>query len=197
MHAHLRVLPYSADGIPTPPKTIILVVPWAATGVIFAFTALGVIFALVCSVLTCALWNRREMKLTSPRLNLVIAAGAIVWYISAAVKAIPTEDPTTATVLCEIWRWGWSIGASLFFVPMLLKNWRVYYIFHNPTKHKIAITDWKLFLALGVFMLVDIFLLILSTGVPATRLNAQFNYVSIPRHLLHAVYVWENCYCRR
>ena len=44
------------------------------------------------------------MKLTSPRLNLVIAAGAIVWYISAAVKAIPTEDPTTATVLCEVRR---------------------------------------------------------------------------------------------
>ena len=38
----------------------------------------------------------------------------------------------------QIWRWGWSIGASLFFVPMLLKNWRVYYIFHNPTKHKIV-----------------------------------------------------------
>jgi len=59
VHAHPSVLPSSAEGIPEPPKTIILVVPWAATGVIFAFTALGVIFALVCSVLTCALWNRR------------------------------------------------------------------------------------------------------------------------------------------
>ena len=46
----------------------------------------------------------REMKLTSPRLNLVIAVGAIVWYISVAVKAIPTEDITTATVLCEVSR---------------------------------------------------------------------------------------------
>ena len=46
----------------------------------------------------------REMKLTSPRLNLVIAVGAIVWYISVAVKVIPTEDITTATVLCEVSR---------------------------------------------------------------------------------------------
>ena len=38
----------------------------------------------------------------------------------------------------QVWRWGWNIGASLFFVPLLLKNWRVYYIFHNPTKHKIV-----------------------------------------------------------
>ena len=44
------------------------------------------------------------MKLTSPRLNLVIAVGAIVWYISVAVKVIPTEDITTATVLCEVSR---------------------------------------------------------------------------------------------
>ena len=44
----------------------------------------------------------REMKLTSPRLNLVIALGAIVWYISSVVKTIPTEDLTTATVLCEV-----------------------------------------------------------------------------------------------
>ena len=46
----------------------------------------------------------REMKLTSPRLNLVIAVGAIIWYISVAVKAMPTEDTTTATVLCEVRR---------------------------------------------------------------------------------------------
>ena len=184
----------SAEGVPEPPKTVILVVPWAASGVILAFTILGVIFALVCIVLTIALWKRRyntllerrfsncalqcfavvmqphtrpttvhhvsygssifshcmmvqdrcvpslspfkhwvsflphipflhaalasschallfhphplprEMKLTSPRLNLVIAVGAIIWYISVVVKAMPTEDTTTATVLCEVRR---------------------------------------------------------------------------------------------
>ena len=38
-------------------------------------------------------------------------------------------------------------------------------------------------------MLVDIFLLILSTGVPATRLNAQFNYVSILSYVMCSMYV--------
>ena len=38
-------------------------------------------------------------------------------------------------------------------------------------------------------MLVDIFLLILSTGVPATRLNAQFNYVSILSCVICSMYV--------
>ena len=108
----------------------------------------------------------------------------------------------------QVWRWGWNIGATLFFVPLLLKNWRVYYIFHNPTKHKIvsislhiarntlcssytvhrrllsflsssqAVTDWKLILVLVGFILFDIVLLTVFTAVPQTRLNAQFNYVS-------------------
>ena len=38
----------------------------------------------------------------------------------------------------QIRRWGWNIGATLFFVPLLLKNLRVYYIFHNPTQRKIV-----------------------------------------------------------
>ena len=45
--------------------------------------------------------SNREMKLTSPRLNLVIAVGGIVWYTTAAVN-IPTTDLAGATALCEV-----------------------------------------------------------------------------------------------
>ena len=51
-------------------------------------------------------------------------------------EVICTSPRTCATE--QIRRWGWNIGATLFFVPLLLKNWRVYYIFHNPTKRKIV-----------------------------------------------------------
>ena len=44
-----------------------------------------------------------------------------------------------------------------------------------------AITDWKLFLVLVGFILFDIVLLTVFTAVPQTRLNAQFNYVSVTR----------------
>ena len=49
----------SAEGVPEPPKTIILVVSWTASGIIMALATLGVVFAIVCMVLTCVLWNRR------------------------------------------------------------------------------------------------------------------------------------------
>ena len=42
------------------------------------------------------------MKLTSPRLNLVMAVGGIVWYTTAAVITIPTTDLAGATALCEV-----------------------------------------------------------------------------------------------
>ena len=46
--------------------------------------------------------SNREMKLTSPRLNLVMAVGGIVWYTTAAVITIPTTDLAGATALCEV-----------------------------------------------------------------------------------------------
>ena len=58
MHMH-SLIATSAEGVPEPPKTIILVVSWIATGVITALATLGVVFALVCMVLTRVLWNRR------------------------------------------------------------------------------------------------------------------------------------------
>ena len=176
----------------------------------------------------------------------------------------------------QVWRWGWNVGSTLFFVPLLLKNWRVYYIFHNPTHHKIvsmvnsmhylaqksfgsttvlhacvgatkvfyqvapfyacpsltyipytftvqtlimslslrvqsldnqwtihranlhfcihnyicfpflhmcvqALQDWKLFLVLAFFLLIDVVLLTVSSVVPETKLTAQFRYVSASR----------------
>ena len=46
--------------------------------------------------------SNREMKLTSPRLNLVMAVGGIVWYTTVAAITIPTTDLAGATALCEV-----------------------------------------------------------------------------------------------
>ena len=46
----------------------------------------------------------REMKLTSPRLNMVIAVGGIVWFTTATVTGFPTTDLKVATVLAEVSR---------------------------------------------------------------------------------------------
>jgi len=105
VHAHPRVLPYSAEGIPEPmpPKTIILVVPWAATGVIFAFTALGVIFALVCSVLTCALWNRRYIW-HSNVVATICAQSKMKWCVSHVLQTVTSISVVQASLTTQLER---------------------------------------------------------------------------------------------
>ena len=55
-------------------------------------------------VISCAVFfiTYREMKLTSPRLNLVVAVGGIVWYTSATVLTIPNTDLAWFTAQCEV-----------------------------------------------------------------------------------------------
>ena len=40
--------------------------------------------------------------MNSPKLDIAIALGAMLWYVSTTMKVIPTTDLTTATVLCEV-----------------------------------------------------------------------------------------------
>ena len=44
----------------------------------------------------------RLIKLTSPNLNYIIGAGAILLYLGIYVMAIPSTDPTAVTVLCNV-----------------------------------------------------------------------------------------------
>ena len=44
----------------------------------------------------------RLIKLTSPNLNYIIGAGAILLYLAIYVLAIPSTDPTAVAVLCNV-----------------------------------------------------------------------------------------------
>ena len=44
----------------------------------------------------------RLIKLTSPNLNYIIGAGAILLYLAIYVSAVPTTDPTVVKWLCNV-----------------------------------------------------------------------------------------------
>ena len=44
----------------------------------------------------------RLIKLTSPNLNYIIGAGAILLYLAIYVMAVPSTDSTTVAVLCNV-----------------------------------------------------------------------------------------------
>jgi len=46
--------------------------------------------------------THRLIRLTSPKLNYMIGAGAVLLYLGICVMVIPTTDQTTVTVLCNV-----------------------------------------------------------------------------------------------
>jgi gamma-aminobutyric acid type B receptor len=66
----------------------------------------------------------------------LIGIGAIILYIDTFFFVIPSTDPTTVTVFCNLTPWLTAIGYSLCYGTILAKMARVYYIFNNPSTNK-------------------------------------------------------------
>ena len=75
----------------------------------------------------------RLIKITSPNLNYMIGAGAIVLFVNLYLFVIPTTNQLAVTVLCNITPWLTAIGYSLCYGTIVAKMIRVFYIFDNPT----------------------------------------------------------------
>ena len=102
----------------------------------------------------------RLIRLTSPNLNYLIVVGAIILYIDISVSVAPTTDLKVVAILCNVssnivhmygeYRctykcsylciqlapWLNAIGYSLCFGTIVVKMFRVYYIFNSPTPTK-------------------------------------------------------------
>lgn len=58
----------------------------------------------------------RLIRLTSPNLNYIIVAGAILLYIDVLLTVVPTEDKDAITVLCNVCRFAWLAVAAVIHV---------------------------------------------------------------------------------
>ena len=77
----------------------------------------------------------RLVKLSSPYVNTVIIAGAVVFYVMVILFGVDENVTSSTTVdgLCNVRIWLVAIGFSLLYGTIFAKTWRVYYIF-NYTK---------------------------------------------------------------
>lgn len=78
----------------------------------------------------------RLIRLTSPNLNYIIGAGAIIIYLVVFLTVIPVANQMLATILCNLVPWLLAIGYSLCFGTIVAKMFRIYYIFNNPHSKK-------------------------------------------------------------
>ena len=72
------------------------------------------------------------MKLTSPYINVMIIAGAVIFYITVILFGVDENVASSSTVdhLCQTRIWLAAIGFSLMFGTIFAKTWRIYYIFN-------------------------------------------------------------------
>ena len=82
---------------------------------------------------TPRLFPPRLIRISSHNLNYFIAVGAIILYVDIILSVIPTTNPDAVAVLCTLTPWLIAIGYSLCYGTVVVKMWRVAYIFNNPS----------------------------------------------------------------
>ena len=73
------------------------------------------------------------MKLSSPYVNIMIVAGAVVFYVAVILYGVDENVASYSTVdgLCNARIWLIAIGFSLLYGTIFAKTWRIYYIFSH------------------------------------------------------------------
>ncbi|XP_065899591.1 gamma-aminobutyric acid type B receptor subunit 2-like [Dysidea avara] len=137
---------------------------------------LGVLFSIICLVFN--LWFRKQklVKLGSPYVNVMIIAGAVIFYITVIFFGVDENVASSSTVdhLCQTKVWLVAIGFSLLFGTIFAKTWRIYFIFNYiKPKTKLEMKDIYLFAIVGVLILVDIVILIPPTAVSSAILRRE------------------------
>ncbi|XP_065899518.1 gamma-aminobutyric acid type B receptor subunit 2-like isoform X2 [Dysidea avara] len=136
----------------------------------------GIIFAVICLVFN--LWFRKQklVKLSSPYVNVMIIAGAVIFYITVILFGVDENVASSSTVdhLCQTRIWLVAIGFSLLYGTIFAKTWRIYYIFNYSTpRSKLSMNDIYLLTIVGVLVLVDIVILIPPTAVSSAILRRE------------------------
>ena len=77
----------------------------------------------------------RLVKLSSPYVNIMVVAGAVLFYLTVILFGVDENVSSYSEVdgLCHARIWLVAIGFSLLYGTIFAKTWRIYYIF-NHTK---------------------------------------------------------------
>jgi gamma-aminobutyric acid type B receptor len=158
-------------------------------GVTVTFVILGVfgiVFAVVCLFLNFFLREKLVIKLSAPKLNYLIGAGAILLYINIVLVVVPVKEgrQMLASALCCTTPWFTAVGYSLCYGTILVKMFRTWYIFNNPIANKKQVQDWMLVLIVMCLVVVDIVIMAIYVvlefvGGGASRVPNRENEITV------------------
>ena len=99
----------------------------------------------------------RMVKRSSPHVNIMIIAGAVIFYTTVILFGVDENTASFQVVddLCHARVWLCVIGFSLLFGTIFAKAWRIYYIFSNSKINKLVVR--KMAMHMQKMEITDIF----------------------------------------
>uniref|UniRef100_A0A5S6R1T9 Gamma-aminobutyric acid type B receptor subunit 2 n=1 Tax=Trichuris muris TaxID=70415 RepID=A0A5S6R1T9_TRIMR len=145
-----------------------------------SLVAICILVAICLLVVNIYFRNHKFIKMSSPYMNNLIILGSIVTYCSVILLGLDTRVVSERwfSTVCTAKVWTLCFGFTLTFGSMFSKTWRVHSIFTDVHLHKKAIKDYKLYLLVGVLLLVDCLILVTwviidPMGLAVKRLPAE------------------------
>ena len=146
-------------------STIVLLHP-AITAVGLLVSTIAFLLTAVFQVINIAYCKRKSIKASSPRLNhmifsgcYLITAAVFIYTIQAAFLPQFSSDIVIGSVFCNVFAWCWHIGYTLILATILVKLWRLNYVFFNSFK-KQYLTDEVLVIVVVVILTLELVLCI-------------------------------------
>lgn len=140
----------------------------AGAGIILALTVLVLAASTVSGVVVTVLRTSKLIYRSSPTFLAVFLFGIIC---SAVSIFFWFGRPTDA--LCHLRVWLGFLGAAIAYGALLAKNWRLYYLFNEPSLRVIAIRNSHLFVALSVIVAPMLIVLVLWSSLAPFRIHDQ------------------------
>ncbi|XP_065896368.1 gamma-aminobutyric acid type B receptor subunit 2-like, partial [Dysidea avara] len=141
-----------------------------------ALALFGVFFAAACLLFNLWCKDIELVKLTSPYVNVMIIAGAVIFYITVILFGVDENVASSSTVdhLCQTKIWLVAFGFSLLFGTIFAKAWRIYYIFKLAGHtSKFAVKGIYLFAIVAVLVLIDTIIMLPSTVISSAVLRRE------------------------
>ncbi|XP_067937604.1 gamma-aminobutyric acid type B receptor subunit 2-like [Watersipora subatra] len=126
-----------------------------------SFCSLGYLLTLAMLVFNIKYMNLRFIKMTSPRVNMVLFGGALALYTGSLLLVLPVDSWSTdaKTRIAQARYWLVTLGFTGVCSSMLVKGWRVHRLFQYPRAHSVTIRDGSLFGGIILLLLLDVGLL--------------------------------------
>lgn len=123
---------------------------YAALAVFFGISIVEVILCFIVIAVHLIYFNHPVIRRNSPYVTLCIISGLTMLALGELIFCLEKTNGT-----CSVAMYFYRIGFLVTVMGLLVKNFRIYWIFSNRKATAVYIPEWKLILVIAVVTLID------------------------------------------